>query len=266
MIVPSDKIKKENNAITFTGGINRIRLFLPQGDPNESSVQKIEGIGWMPSNSNTFIPNPTEIFVQEIDGLGNVRTSDSFKGFDGFWEAVSLFEKKIEESMGWKEVVGFEVGMIIKLEKDTKKYKKGTFLVITEVDANGKASKYEKVDSKKVDKISKSKFVVNLRKAQGLEAIMGKGISSVSELKADKTYQFGLNLNSQLVIPTNETIDSFSVGEDVVIDADKGGGEGQIQQLLINTDDKGDSMVCANIRLDDGALGCVPLKDLLKKP
>ena len=240
MIIPSENLEIDtiyNQNIVFKGGLLKVRLKI---NPNDSN----------------------EIFVQEIDALNNVRTSQTFSGFEGFWKAVAEFEKIIEESMGWKEVFGFEVGMVIELDRDTKKYPKGTFLMITEVDNDGKATRYEKLNAKQVDKISKNKYVTKLTKAIGLDDLIGKGINSLSDLKVGKEYDFNLAPNTQLIIPSNQDIDGFKIDDEVKIDADNGGGSGKIEQFVLLTDENKKSKMYANIRLEDNSLGMIPLDDV----
>ena len=240
MIIPSENLEIDtiyNQNIVFKGGLLKVRLKI---NPNDSN----------------------EIFVQEIDALNNVRTSQTFSGFEGFWKAVAEFEKIIEESMGWKEVFGFEVGMVIELDRDTKKYPKGTFLMITEVDNNGKATRYEKLNANQVDKISKNKYVTKLTKAIGLDDLIGKGINSLSDLKVGKEYDFNLAPNTQLIIPSNQDIYGFKIDDEVKIDADNGGGSGKIEQFVLLTDENKKSKMYANIRLEDNSLGMIPLDDV----
>jgi len=239
MIIPKENLDLYSESIVFKGGLLKIRLIIN------------------PSNKN-------EIFVQEVDALNNVRTSETYSGFDGFWKAVESFEKKVEESMGWKEVFGFEVGMVIQLEKDTKKYPKGTYLMITEVDSNGKATKYEKLNNKQVDKISKNKYVTKLTKAVGLDDLIGKGINSVSDLKANMEYDFDLNPNTQILIPSDTKIGEYGIDAEVEIAEEKGGGSGKIEQLVLLTDENKKTRLYANIRLEDDSLGMIPLTELTK--
>jgi hypothetical protein len=243
MIIPKDNLEidlSKEKSILFKGGLLKIRLMLN------------------PQNKN-------EILVQEVDALNNVRSSETFTGFDGFWKAVNLFEKKVEDAMGWKEVFGFEVGMVIKLEKDTKKYPKGTYLLITEVDSNGKASKYQKLNDSQVKKISKNKYITKLTKAIGLDDLIGKGISSVSDLKVDKEYDFNLEPQSQIIIPTNMDIDGFWIGQKVKIYDETGGGDGTIEQLVLLTNADKKTKLYANIRFEDHSLGMIPLSDTIKE-
>jgi hypothetical protein len=98
-----------------------------------------------------------------------------------------------------------------------------------------------------------------------LDDLIGKGISSVSDLKVDKEYDFNLEPQSQIIIPTNMDIDGFWIGQKVKIYDETGGGDGTIEQLVLLTNADKKTKLYANIRFEDNSLGMIPLSDTIKE-
>jgi hypothetical protein len=103
-----------------------------------------------------------------------------------------------------------------------------------------------------------------LTKAVGLDDLIGKGINSVSDLKANMEYDFGLNPNTQILIPSDTKIGEYGIDAEVEIAEEKGGGSGKIEQLVLLTDENKKTRLYANIRLEDDSLGMIPLTELTK--
>jgi hypothetical protein len=209
---------------------------------------------------------PDKAFVEEIDGIGNIKKQTEFSGYLGFWNATSKFEEIIAENLGIKEVYGLEVGMVIELQQDTKKYKKGDIIGILAVDENGVATQTQRLNKQQVSNVVNSPYVLKLRKGEDLSFLVQEGFKSISEIDAFKTYEFGLTKDSELAIPLNLDYRGLKAQDKLNMVASKGGGEVEIQQLVFYTDVNGKTIIAANVIFEDGSMGRVPLRDFLEKP
>jgi hypothetical protein len=209
---------------------------------------------------------PDKAFVQEIDGIGNIKKQTEFAGYLGFWNATSKFEEIIAENLGIKEVYGLEVGMVIELQQDTKKYKKGDIIGILAVDENGVATQTQRLNKQQISNVVNSPYVSKLRKGEDLSFLVQEGFKSISEIDAFKAYEFGLIKESELAIPLNLDYRGLKAQDKLNMVASKGGGEVEIQQLVFYTDANGKTVIAANVLFEDGSMGRVPLRDFLEKP
>jgi hypothetical protein len=205
---------------------------------------------------NADIPDQT--FVQELDGVGNVRKQSVFEGFGGFWKATAKFEELVSEALGIKEVTGFEVGMVFKLNQDSLKYKKGDILVCLEVDANGVATKVQRLEKKEVARIAKSPYVTKLRKSDNVDFLALNGVRSFDEFDP-----INYDMKGTPEIVEFDRYRSFASGDEIQIPQPIGGGTAIINNFGFTMVAEGRYFLDAKVVFDDGRKGTVPIMFLI---
>ena len=206
---------------------------------------------------------PNEIILIQFDSLGNAKTSQSFMGEMGFWKATKEFEKIIADKLGLREVSGFEVGMVVQLDRDYGKFKKGDVLLVKAVNANNQATEYTLMNKKQIENIKKSPAYSKLNKLDDAELLNDLGIKNVSDIGLETEYEFTA-LENEIVLPNLSTILGFKVETLYPLNKKKGGGLFNIQGFAFDKNKKGKFIISAFGNFDDGAVARVPLKDLKK--
>jgi hypothetical protein len=212
----------------------------------------------------TMDSQPNKVFVQQVDTIGNAKSQKEFNGVKGFWEATTEFEKLIAELLNIREVSGFEVGMVIQLLNDTKKYKKGDILMIDSVDADGNATSYTKLNKTQIQRVKKSPLMKKLAKSENLDFLRLANVVSLQEVDANKKYDFKLVADTYNLIPMVYDYKGFEAGDKVTVKNSQGGGSATIEQLAFITDSDGLSEISAFVTFEDGANGRLPIKYLKK--
>lgn len=217
----------------------------------------VEALRHIPSRMQLAVyeNEPNKAFVQELDGLGNIKKQQVFEGFMGFWKATAEFENKIKDLLGLQEVYGFEVGMTIQMNQDTKKYKKGDYVVILEVDENGAAVRTQKVNQTQFNQLKKSSQIIPLRKMDSLDFLELNGKKSFDDFEVDQVYKLkgdvdNVRFNTYKKLQSNNT---YSIKDDAI------GGNALIEFFGFETDVNGQSRLMAEIIFEDGAKGRLPL-------
>jgi hypothetical protein len=212
----------------------------------------------------TIDSQPNKVFVQKVDLIGNAKSQKEFFGVKGFWDATSEFEKLIAEALNIREVGGFEVGMVIQLVSDTRKYKKGDILMVTEVDADGNASQYVRLNNQQIMRVKKNRLMKKLAKREGLDYMRVANINALADVDAEKKYDFQLPSDTVNMISTIYDYKGLESGDKVTIRETQGGGEAIIDQLAFITDSDGLSELSAFVTFEDGSNGRLPVKYLKK--
>jgi hypothetical protein len=207
---------------------------------------------------------PNKVFVQKIDSVGNAKSQKEFSGVTGFWKATAEFENEIAEALNIREVSGFEVGMVIQLLNDTKKYKKGDILMIEAVDGDGNATAYTRLNKTQINKVKKSPLMRKLVKSEGLDFLRLANIPTLNDVDANIKYDFKLPADSVARISTVYDYKGFESGDAVTIKDSQGGGNAVIDQLAFITDSDGLSELSAFVTFEDGSDGRLPVKYLKK--
>ena len=205
-------------------------------------------------------------FVQTLDPIGNVKSSKEFDGFSGFWEATREFEKIIESRLDLEEIIGYEVGDIVFIEKPIGNLKKGEAIAITELNDDGtKIKKFIKVDKQQLQTIKKDSRVKQLIKSEALDFLFGRGFKSLDELMDDAPYMLGLDENSVTLVPTSFSWRGINPGEKYVVDSSVGGGEVTLENFVFETNNNGESQLKAKVLFEDGSDGIMEINKLSKK-
>jgi mRNA-degrading endonuclease RelE of RelBE toxin-antitoxin system len=223
----------------------------------------VEALRHLPSRTQIAVyeNEPNKAFVQELDGLGNVKKQKVFEGFLGFWKATAEFENRIKDLLGLQEVYGFEVGMIIQMNQDTKKYKKGDYVVILEVDSNGSAIRTQKVNNTELKRIKQSNRITPLRKTDGIDFLEINGKKSFDDFKVDEVYELKGDVDNVRFTNYKKLKANFTYD----IKNDAIGGNAQIEYFGFETDKDGQSRLMAEVIFDDGAKGRLPLSAFYSK-
>ena len=206
---------------------------------------------------------PNEILLIQFDSIGNAKTSQSFTGEMGFWSATKEFEKIIADKLGLREVSGFEIGMVVQLDRDYGKFKKGDVLLIKAVNADNQATEYERMNKKQIDNIKKSPAYSKLNKSDDSELLNDLGIKNVSDIGLETEYEF-TSMDNEVTLPNLSTILGFNVETLYPLNKKKGGGLFKIQGFAFDKNKKGKYVISGFGNFEDGAVGRVPLKDLKK--
>lgn len=223
----------------------------------------VEALRHLPSRTQIAVyeNEPNKAFVQELDGLGNVKKQKIFEGYLGFWKATAEFENRIKDLLGLQEVYGFEVGMIIQMNQDTKKYKKGDYVVILEVDSNGSAIRTQKVNNTELKRIKQSNRITPLRKTDGIDFLEINGKKSFDDFKVDEVYELKGDVDNVRFTNYKKLKANFTYN----IKNDAIGGNAQIEYFGFETDKDGQSRLMAEVIFDDGAKGRLPLSAFYSK-
>jgi len=212
----------------------------------------------------TMDSQPDKVFVQQIDNVGNAKSQIEFMGVKGFWKATAEFENKIAEVLNIREVNGFEVGMVIQLLNDTKKYKKGDTLMIDSVDADGNATAYRRLNKTQINKVKKSPLMKKLVKSEGLDYLRFANVPSLNDVDATIKYDLQLPADTVNRIPFVYDYNGLEAGDAVTIIDSQGGGNATIEQLAFITDSDALSELSAFVTFEDGSDGRLPVKYLKK--
>ena len=212
----------------------------------------------------TMDSQPNKVYVQKLDMVGNAASQKEFLGVKGFWDATAEFEKQIEEALNIREVSGFEVGMVVQLLNDTKKYKKGDLLVILAVDQNGNATQFRKLNTQQIKNVKANPRMKKLVKSENLDYLRLANISKLEDVDAKQKYDFKLPADTFNLIPLVYDYKGFEAGDKVTIQKSQGGGEATIEQLAFITDSDGLSELSAFVTYEDGASGRLPIQYLKK--
>jgi hypothetical protein len=212
----------------------------------------------------TLDSQPNKVYVQKIDIVGNAASQKEFTGVKGFWEATAEFEKQISEALNLREVGGFEVGMIVQLNQDTRKYRKGDILMVLAVDQDGNATQYERLNNRQIENVKNSPRMKKLVKIEGLEFLRMANINTLNDVDPKKKYNFQLTADTYTLIPTTYDFNGLEAGDKVTIKKSQGGGEATIEQLAFITDSDGLSELSAFVNFEDGSNGRLPIKYLNK--
>jgi hypothetical protein len=205
-------------------------------------------------------------FVQTLDPIGNVKSSKEFDGFKGFWEATMEFEKIIASRLDLEEIIGYEVGDIVFIEKPIGNLKKGDAIAITELTNEGtKIKKFIKVDKQQLQTIKQDSRVKQLIKSEALDFLFGRGFKSLEELMDDAPYMLGLDDNSVTLVPTSFSWRGISPGQKYVVDPSVGGGEVTLENFVFETNNDGESQLKAKVLFEDGSDGIMEINKLSKK-
>jgi hypothetical protein len=213
----------------------------------------------------TFTSKPNNIFLIEFDALGNAKKSKEFVGELEFWNATREFESIIAERLGLRDVAGFEVGMVVQLQQNIGAFRKGDVLMITEVNNEGQATQYQRLNKQNIERIKKSSAYSKLAKSSDKEILSALGITSVNAIDPNAQYDGGLSTEDEIVLPNTTSIGNFSTDDLVTIKPSKGGGVLRIQGFSFDKNKEGKYVISAFGNFDDGAVGRVPLKDFKKK-
>lgn len=212
----------------------------------------------------TFQSKPNNIYLIEFDALGNAKKSKEFVGEVEFWNATREFESVIAERLGLRDVAGFEVGMVVQLQKDMRGFRKGDILMITEVNNEGQATQYQRLNKKNIERIKKSPAYSKLAKSSDKDILSALGISSVNAIDINGQYEGGAS-DDEILLPNTTSIGNFSTDDVVALKPSKGGGVLRIQGFSFDKNQEGKYVISAFGNFDDGAVGRVPLKDFKKK-
>jgi hypothetical protein len=206
---------------------------------------------------------PNDITLVQFDSLGNTKTNQVFTGEMGFWNATKEFEKIVADKLGLREVAGFEIGMVVSLDRDYGKFKKGSVLLITAVNSENQATEYRLLNKKQIDNIKKSPAYSKLNKTDDSELLNDLGFKNVSDIDLNGEYEFQV-MESEIVLPNLSTLLGFNVETLYPLNKKKGGGLFNIQGFSFDKNKKGKYVISGFGNFDDGAIGRVPLKDLKK--
>lgn len=212
----------------------------------------------------TMDTQPDKVFVQQIDNIGNAKSQKEFFGVSGFWKATAEFENQIAEALNIREVSGFEVGMVIQLLNDTKKYKKGDILMINAIDGDGNATAYVQLNKTQINKVKKSPLMKKLVKSEGLDYLRLANLTSLNDVDATIKYDLQLPADTVNTIPLVYDYNGLEAGDSVTIKQSQGGGNAVVEQLAFITDSDGLSELSALVTFEDGSDGRLPVKYLKK--
>jgi len=209
-----------------------------------------------------YADKPTKVYVEEIDGLGNPKKSEEFEGHGGFWRATEAFENLVMDRMGIREVDGFEVGMIIEIQQDGKTFKKGDIVVIDEVNADGQATRYTKLNKGQLQRAKNSPRLEKLQKATAYEfnLILRERGMTLDELPLDEPFELGLEPNTEIVAGSQYR--ELGSGQTKVLPDIAGGGRFTFDKVIVSTNAEGKSMLKAQGFFEDGSIGTVEMRML----
>jgi|688.fasta_scaffold281086_2 hypothetical protein len=213
---------------------------------------------------STFPSKPNQIFLIEFDALGNAKKSQEFNGVEGFWTATREFEKVIADKLGLRDVAGFEVGMVVQLQRDYSGFQKGAILMITEVNQDGQATAYQRLDNRDLTTIKKSPAYSRLVKSSDKEILNAFGIASPTAIDIKKEYDVGA-MDNEILLENTTKVGDFVIDDLASIKPSKGGGVFKIQGFSFVKNDNAKYVISAFGNFEDGAIGSVPLKDFKKK-
>jgi hypothetical protein len=213
---------------------------------------------------STFASKPNQIFLIEFDALGNARKSQDFVGVEGFWMATREFEKVVAEKLGLRDVAGFEIGMVVQLQRDYGSFRKGDILMITEVNQDGQATAYERLNKRNLDNIKKSPAYSKLAKTSDNDILNAFGVTSPTAIDISAEYDVSA-MDDEVVLSNTTKVANYSVDDLASIKPSKGGGVFKIQGFAFVKNDKSKYVISAFGNFEDGAVGSVPLKDFKKK-
>lgn len=213
---------------------------------------------------STFASKPNQIFLIEFDALGNAKKSQDFNGVEGFWMATREFEKVVAEKLGLRDVAGFEIGMVVQLQRDYGSFRKGDILMITEVNQDGQATAYERLNKRNLDNIKKSPAYSKLAKTSDNDILNAFGITSPTAIDVKAEYDVGA-MDDEVVLPNTTKVADYVIDDLASIKTSKGGGVFKIQGFSFVKNDKAKYVISAFGNFEDGAVGSVPLKDFKKK-
>jgi len=222
----------------------------------------VEALRHIPSRIQLAVyeTEPNKAFVQELDGMGNIKKQKVFEGYLGFWKATAEFENRIKDLLGLQEVYGFEVGMIIQMNQDTKKYKKGDFVAVLEVDANGAAIRTQKLNTTQLNRVKSSPQVIPLRKIDGVDFLELNGKKSFDDFKINELY----NLKGDVDSVRFSKYKNLQANNSYPLVNDELGGSATIQFFGFETDINGESRLAAEVIFEDGSKGKLPLNAFAK--
>lgn len=209
----------------------------------------------------TNVNMPSKTLLQTLDPLGNVKTSQEYEGFKGFWDASKEFEKLIEERLDLEEIINYQVGDVVFIDKPIGNLKKGDAIAITEISPDGlKIKKFMKLDKQSLDKIKKSPLVKKLIKSEWSDFLSNQGINSLDDLEPNTLYDFGLSPMTTIFIPP-------TVGYKGVLmpnnryDINTGSNAFKVllQNLVLDTNNDGKTELKAKVEFEDGSDGVLPL-------
>ena len=213
---------------------------------------------------STFPSKPNQIFLIEFDALGNAKKSQEFNGVEGFWIATREFEKVVADKLGLRDVAGFEIGMVVQLQRDYSGFQKGAILMITEVNQDGQATAYERLDKRNLDNIKKSPAYSKLAKTSDSDILSAFGITSPTAIDITKEYDVEA-MDNEILLENTIKVGNFSIDDLAPLKPSKGGGVFKIQGFSFIKNDSGKYVISAFGNFEDGAIGSVPLKDFKKK-
>ena len=154
-----------------------------------------------------------QVFLSELDGLGNVKKSTAFSGVLGFWEATKKFEEIIAKALNLQEVVGFEVGMVIEVMKDTANLNKGDKVIVLEVNNDGKATKFRKIQNQEIDNIKNSPYFTPLIKSDDLGFLRSANLTNLDMVEPNTPYAFDFNDVDIYELPRRFNYRNYNVNE-----------------------------------------------------
>lgn len=213
----------------------------------------------------TFSNKPNKIYLIEFDALGNAKTSKEFDGEVEFWNATREFENVIAERLGLRDVSGFEVGMVVQLQRNFGSYRKGDILMITEVNDDGQATQYQLLNKQNIDRIKKSPAYSKLAKSSDKDVLNAFGITSVNDIDFTAEYDSPASDEDEIVLQNTLRVGNYVVDDLATLKPSKGGGVLKIQGFSFDKNQNGKYVISAFGNFDDGAVGRVPLKDFKKK-
>jgi len=213
----------------------------------------------------TFESKPNNIYLVEFDALGNARKSKEYVGDVDFWNATRDFEAIIAERLGLREVAGFEIGMVIQLQQNFGNFRKGDILMISEVNSQGQATQYERLNKRNIERIKKSPAYSKLAKSSDKDILNALGILSVNAIDVKAEYEASSLDSDEIVLENTTSIGNYITNDLVTLKPTKGGGVFRIQGFSFDKNENGKYVISAFGNFDDGAIGRVPLKDFKKK-
>jgi hypothetical protein len=213
----------------------------------------------------TFGGRPNKIYLIEIDALGNAKKSKEYVGEVEFWNATRDFESIIAERLGLRDVAGFEIGMVVQLQQNLGAYRKGDVLMVTEVNSEGQATQYQRLNKKNVERIKKSSAYSKLAKSSDKDVLNALGIVSVNAIDAKAEYEAPSYNFDEIVLENTTSIGNYSTNDLATLKPSKGGGVLKIQGFSFDKNENGKYVISAFGNFEDGAVGRVPLKDFKKK-
>ena len=201
------------------------------------------------------LPGKNIALVSRLDSIGNVSNQTKFEGEGQFFPAVEFFEAEIAKIMGIEEVDKLEIGMIIRLDQDSKNFKAGQLLIVSEV-KDGVATKVYPLNENTLKKMTVNSNVKPVVKIETNELLLKFDVNDVNDIESSKSYQ--TDLPEGFYQTSIKLYGKYQVGKSY---STKDGGEVTLFGIGFLTE-SGKSSIASSVIFEDTSKGVLKLKDL----